>query len=136
MKDTLNISIHSFGYKKSGIPQDETENNGGFVFDCRGLPNPGRLEAYKKSTGLEENVRNYLESYNTVKEFVELAISIVQINIDNYVERDFTHLMINFGCTGGQHRSVYCADQVYKYLLKNGYQVTITHQDKPEESAK
>ncbi len=136
MKETLNISIHSFGYKKSGIPRDETENNGGFVFDCRGLPNPGRLEALKKSTGLEENVRNFLESHATVKAFIDLALSIVQINIDNYIERDFTHLMISFGCTGGQHRSVYCADQAYKYLVKNGYQTTIIHHDKPEEFGK
>jgi aminoglycoside/choline kinase family phosphotransferase len=115
----LTVTITSFSYKK-GIPQDITANGGGFVFDCRALPNPGRLPEYKNATGKDKTVIAYLENFEEVKLFCNLTTQLVCRSVDNYLVRNFSHLMVNFGCTGGQHRSVYFAAKLAEYL-KNNY---------------
>lgn len=111
----LKISVFSFSYKK-GIPEDKSGNGGGHVFDCRGILNPGRIEAHKKQTGRDEPVKEFLESRTQILDFLKAAKALVKINVEDYLERGFTHLQISFGCTGGQHRSVYSADDMAKWL--------------------
>lgn len=113
----LTVVVSSFSYKK-GIPQDNSTHGGGFVFDCRALPNPGRLEPYKTMNGRDQAVKDYLEQYDTVHEFKQHVFAIVDMSVDNYLERKFSHLCINFGCTGGQHRSVYFAQSTADHLQK------------------
>lgn len=129
----LNINIHSFSYKKGGIPKDNTENGGGFVFDCRGILNPGRIEEYKTQTGKDLPVQEYLEQNTQMPDFLASAKSIVSISVENYLSRGFENLQISFGCTGGQHRSVYSAIKMGEYL-KEKYpqaQIIITHDEQP-----
>jgi UPF0042 nucleotide-binding protein len=114
-ENKLNILVQSFSYKK-GIPQDNSGNGGGFVFDCRGVLNPGRFEEYKKLTGRDQPVIEFLESKTKIHEFLTAAQAIVSISIDDYLARGFENLMINFGCTGGQHRSVYSTDAMAKFI--------------------
>ncbi len=112
----LKVSVCSFSYKH-GIPSDNTGNGGGFVFDCRALPNPGRYEKYRNLTGRDAEV---IEFFGNVKEeidnFIQPIKQIISISVERYMERGFTHLAINFGCTGGQHRSVFCAEQIAQWL--------------------
>lgn len=112
----LKIDIHSFSYKK-GYPEDSSGNGGGFVFDCRCLPNPGRQEAFVHLTGQDNEVIHFLEKEREVILFFEHIKSIVDMAVKNYLDRDFSHLSISFGCTGGQHRSVYFAEKLSNYLL-------------------
>jgi len=114
----LKVTINSFSYK-SGVPKDFTGNGGGFVFDCRSLDNPGRFPEFKDSTGLDENVILFLSKKEKVNDFMNSVNSIVGGSVTNYITRDFKNLMINFGCTGGQHRSVYCAEKLANHLKKN-----------------
>jgi UPF0042 nucleotide-binding protein len=114
-ENKLNILVQSFSYKK-GIPQDNSGNGGGFVFDCRGVLNPGRFEEYKKLTGRDQPVIEFLESKTKIHEFLTAAQAIVSISIDDYLARGFENLMISFGCTGGQHRSVYSTDAMAKFI--------------------
>lgn len=131
----LNIDIHSFSYKKGGIPKDNSGNGGGFAFDCRGILNPGRIEEYKIQTGNDIGVQEYLETKTEMPKFLELVKSIISINIDDYLERGFENLQINFGCTGGQHRSVYSAIKIAAFIKEkypNGTEVTIHHDEQPQ----
>lgn len=120
----LNIKVQSFSYKQ-GIPEDESGNGGGFVFDCRGILNPGRYEEYKKLTGRDQPVIEFLESKTRIHEFLDAVKQAVDISVEDYLARDFESLMISFGCTGGQHRSVYCADSIAKHL-KEKYNVNLS----------
>ncbi|HRE40191.1 MAG TPA: RNase adapter RapZ [Ignavibacteria bacterium] len=122
----LQIEINSFSYKKSGIPVDVSGNGGGFVFDCRFIFNPGRMDEYKSLTGKDSEVIQFLDSQKTMSEFLESVYKLITPAIKNYIERNFTHLMINFGCTGGQHRSVYSAEMTKKFIIKNFPDVTVT----------
>ncbi|HTN38555.1 MAG TPA: RNase adapter RapZ [Arachidicoccus sp.] len=119
----LVVEINSFSYKK-GIPQDKSSNGGGFVFDCRGILNPGRQDIYKILTGMDKPVQDFLEQRTTMNEFLNSVFDLVDISVENYIPRGFQHLQINFGCTGGQHRSVYAAEQTARHL-KNKYKVNV-----------
>lgn len=132
--NTLKIDIHSFSYKKGGIPKDNTENGGGFVFDCRGILNPGRIEEYKSQTGNDIGVQEYLEKNTQMPDFLASAKSIVSISVENYLSRGFENLQISFGCTGGQHRSVYSAIKMAEFLREKYPQaeVNITHDEQPQ----
>lgn len=130
-KNQLNITIYSFGYLKSGIPADPTGNGGGFIFDCRGLPNPGRLDEFKDKTGQHSEVTAWLENTDHIKVFINNAISLITLTAENYVEREFTDLFTAFGCTGGQHRSVYCAEKIAHMLKSDQYTVILKHLDMP-----
>lgn len=111
----LTVQIKSFSYKR-GIPKDNSGNGGGFVFDCRFIHNPGRYQPYKKLTGRDQEVIDFFEAQSTIHHFVEQVKGIVEEAVENYIERGFANLCINFGCTGGQHRSVFSADCIAKYL--------------------
>jgi aminoglycoside/choline kinase family phosphotransferase len=114
----LKITINSFSYK-NGLPIDYSGNGGGFVFDCRVLNNPGRHAEYSHLTGRDKGVVDFLETKSNVNEFMDSAYALVDNAIKNYDEKNFTDLMVNFGCTGGQHRSVYCAEKLTDHLKKN-----------------
>ena len=119
MQNKLIIDIHSFSYKKGGIPKDDSGNGGGFVFDCRGILNPGRIEEYKEQTGNDVGVQDYLETKTEMPAFLKSVQDLISINIKNYLERGFENLQINFGCTGGQHRSVYSAIKTAEFIQQN-----------------
>lgn len=123
----LTITINSFSYKK-GIPTDPSENGGGFIFDMRGILNPGRFDDYKKLSGLDKPVQDFLEQRTKINEFLNSVWDLIDITVEDYLKRGFSNLMINFGCTGGQHRSVYAAEQTARHL-RNKYKVRthLTH---------
>jgi len=124
----LNVEINSFSYIYVGIPRDKSDHGGGFVFDCRALPNPGRHIEYRQLSGLHQPVIDFLTKEPAVDIFSQSVFDIVCQAIDNYIDRNFDHLMINFGCTGGQHRSVYCAEKLYKKLIeKYNIKVELKH---------
>ena len=113
----LKVLIKSFSYKK-GLPVDTSGNGGGFIFDCRCLSNPGRYKEFKLSTGKDKDVIEYFSDKNDIHEFLEKVYAVVDMSVDNYLERGFTNLMISFGCTGGQHRSVFCAENLINHLFE------------------
>ncbi len=116
----LKVRIFSFSYLYNGIPKDTTENGGGFVFDCRFIYNPGRHTEFWNLTGKDEEVRKFLDKQNEMQDFLNNVYKIIEAAIENYLSRDFTDLMISFGCTGGQHRSVYSAEKLSEHL-RNKY---------------
>lgn len=130
----LSVKIYSFSFKKSGIPQDNTSNGGGFVFDCRFIYNPGREESFRSLTGKDTAVIEFLDKNDTMQKFILNVFSIASEALDNYLLRDFTNIMFSFGCTGGQHRSVYSAEKLYS-LLKEKYgnkiNITVIHNEFP-----
>lgn len=122
--DKLTVRIYSFSYR-SGIPFDETLHGGGFVFDCRGLPNPGRLEEYKLLTGKDPRVIEFLGRFEEVTGFTDHARALVEMHINNYLQREHTEMMVSFGCTGGKHRSVFCAEKLASDLQKAWPQINV-----------
>ncbi len=127
--DNLTVRILSFSFHR-GLPQDETGHGGGFVFDGRSLPNPGREERFKALTGRDAPVIEYLNQQESVHQFLASVMSLVDASVAEYHRRGFKHLMVSFGCTGGQHRSVYLAEQLAKRLRgRNGVDVLLRHRE-------
>jgi aminoglycoside/choline kinase family phosphotransferase len=128
--EKLTVRIFSFSFHR-GLPQDDTGNGGGFVFDGRSLPNPGREERFKALTGKDAPVIDYLNQQESVREFLANASSLVDASINTYQRRGFKHLMVSFGCTGGQHRSVYLAEQLAEHL-RTGDGVVVRHREQEQ----
>ncbi|WP_058185345.1 RapZ C-terminal domain-containing protein [Terracidiphilus gabretensis] len=123
----LTVRVFSFSFHREA-PKDESGNGGGFIFDARSLPNPGREERFKRLTGKDEPVMEYLNAQEPVHKFFENAAALVDSAVTNYRERDFSNLMVSFGCTGGQHRSVFLAEELAKHLrTQAGLQVAVKH---------
>lgn len=128
-KGPLVVKVFSFSYRK-GIPEDESGNGGGYVFDCRSTHNPGRYEPYKKLTGLDEPVIRFLEDDGEILTFLDSVYKLADAHVRRYIQRGFTSLMFSFGCTGGQHRSVYSAQHLAEHLHeKFGIEVRIVHRE-------
>jgi aminoglycoside/choline kinase family phosphotransferase len=128
-ENELVVTVFSFAYK-SGIPADENGNGGGFVFDCRGLPNPGRLEEYRQITGKDPRVIDFLNKEPEVHEFLNHVTALVDQSVKRYIERRFTSLVVCFGCTGGQHRSVFCAEELAGHVRsKFAVKVIVAHRE-------
>lgn len=128
--DRLRVSIHSFSYRRH-IPADDANHGGGYVFDCRALPNPGKLDEYKNFTGRDPQVHDFFRNDEQIQQFLAHVMSLVDMSVTNYLQRGFKNLMVSFGCTGGQHRSVYCAEKLYYYLKEKyaGIDVAIRHHE-------
>lgn len=132
-KRTLEVKVMSFAYKK-GIPNDPSGNGGGFVFDCRAINNPGKYERYNHFTGRDEEVIRFLEEDGEITQFLEHIYTIVDSSVQRYLDRGFTNLMICFGCTGGQHRSVYSAQHLAEHVNKKfGVKVELVHREQNVE---
>lgn len=131
-EEGLTVTVFSFSYKK-GYPEDLSGNGGGFMFDCRAMHNPGRYEQFKALTGRDEAVRRFLEQKGEVQPFVESAWSLVRPSVARYLERGFTSLQVGFGCTGGRHRSVYCAERMAERIREAfpAAKVKIEHRENP-----
>jgi RNase adaptor protein for sRNA GlmZ degradation len=132
---TLTVRIFSFSFHRS-VPKDETGNGGGFIFDARSLPNPGREERFKPFTGKDAPVIDYLSRDSSVHQFLSSAISLVDSTLNNYQSRGFKNLMVSFGCTGGQHRSVYLAEELAKHLRSRHSINVFVHHLELEKQAK
>lgn len=132
-KKTLTVRVMSFAYKK-GIPNDATGNGGGYVFDCRGVNNPGKYEKYKPFTGLDAPVVKFLENDGEILKFLDHCYALVDSTVSRYIERGFQNLMVCFGCTGGQHRSVYSAQHMANHLHeKFNVKVELVHREQDME---
>ncbi|HLW08412.1 MAG TPA: RNase adapter RapZ, partial [Marinilabiliaceae bacterium] len=128
-KRSLTVRVYSFAYKK-GIPNDISGNGGGYVFDCRAINNPGKFERYNNVTGLDEPTIRFLEEDGEILDFLNNIYPLVDMHVKRYIDRGFTDLMISFGCTGGQHRSVYAAQQVSEHIHKKfGVKVSLVHRE-------
>src|SRR5215471_3527553 len=125
--DNLVVRVFSFSFHHE-LPKDETGNGGGFIFDGRGLPNPGREERFKSLTGRDAPVIDYLHQQESVHQYLAGVFSLIDASVENYQQRGFKNLMVSFGCTGGQHRSVFLAEQLGKHLRgRNGVEVVVRH---------
>lgn len=120
----LTVSVKSFSYKR-GIPFDASGNGGGYVFDCRALNNPGRYDEYKNLTGKDKAVEEFLINNSRVLSFLDFTKSLVDFSIQEYTRLGYSHLEVNFGCTRGQHRSVYCVEAMAKFLKENFQQINV-----------
>lgn len=126
---TLEVKVSSFSFKK-GVPADDSGNGGGYVFDCRGFDNPGRYEEYRNLTGRDTEVIKFLEGTSGVASFLDHVRGLVDSHIEEFIRRGFTHLEICFGCTGGQHRSVYCAEKTARHIIeKYNVKVRLVHRE-------
>lgn len=124
----LTVTITSFSYLKTGIPADESGHGGGFVFDCRAIENPGRYEEYKKLTGRDKPVIEFLKQQKSMDDFLHNSFALIDNAVENYIDRNHSNLSVHFGCTGGQHRSVYSADQLARHLKdKYGIKINLRH---------
>ena len=124
----LEVQVCSFSYLRRGVPVDESQHRGGFVFDCRSIHNPGRYEPYKALTGKDLAVVNFLKTNSDMDAFLKDVFSMVDRAVEVYLQRKFDHLSISFGCTGGQHRSVYAAEQTAKHLRERyGLKLQLQH---------
>jgi aminoglycoside/choline kinase family phosphotransferase len=124
----MSVRIFSFSFHRDGLPKDDTGHGGGFVFDGRSLPNPGREERFKPLTGKDAPVIEYLQQQESVHQYLASVMSLVDSSIASYRKRGFKNLMVSFGCTGGQHRSVFLAEQLAKHLrATNGVEVAVRH---------
>ncbi len=124
--EKLIVHIKSFSYK-NGYPEDNTIHGGGFVFDCRALPNPGKYDSLKYYTGKDVEVIQFMEQHEEVRQFMQHVYQLVSNSVSYYINRDFDYLSVAFGCTGGQHRSVYCAEKLVQYLTKKFKVKVILH---------
>jgi RNase adaptor protein for sRNA GlmZ degradation len=123
----LGVRVFSFSFHR-GMPVDDTGHGGGFIFDCRSLPNPGREERFKRLTGKDAAVIEYLNQEESVHSYLANAMALVDASVSAYQGRGFKHLMVSFGCTGGQHRSVFMAEQMARHLQsKGGVDVAVRH---------
>jgi RNase adaptor protein for sRNA GlmZ degradation len=126
-ENDLTVRIFSFSFRR-GIPKDESGHGGGFVFDARSIPNPGREAKFKALTGKDAPVIEYLNQQESAHQFLSNVMSLVEASMKTYQNRGFTSLTVSFGCTGGQHRSVYFAEQLAKRLnSRNGVTVVVRH---------
>ena len=130
----LEVKVYSFSYKK-GLPADMSGNGGGYVFDCRSIHNPGRYEPYKKLTGRDVEVIRFLEDDGEICGFLDHVYGVVDPHVETYSRRGFTSLMVSFGCTGGQHRSVYCAEHLAHHLAEKypGVRIRLIHREQDIE---
>ena len=127
----LTVTVYSFSFKK-GIPEDKSGNGGGYVFDCRSTHNPGKYEEYKHLTGKDQEVIEFLEKDGEILTFLDHVYGLVDHHVERFIARGFSHLQVSFGCTGGQHRSVYCAEATAKHLQeKYGVTVELIHREQP-----
>jgi len=126
--DKLTVRITSFSFHR-GLPKDETGHGGGFIFDARSLPNPGREERFKPLTGKEAEIADYLNQHDSVRQYLANVTSLVDASVSSYQSRGFKNLAVSFGCTGGQHRSVYLAEQMAKHLRERGVDVVLRHRE-------
>jgi RNase adaptor protein for sRNA GlmZ degradation len=124
----LTVRIQSFSYK-NGMPKDQGGHGGGYVLDCRCLPNPGRLIEFKTQSGLDAPVVAYLSKEDGVDRWARSAFSMIDQAVEDYGRRNFTDLFVAFGCTGGQHRSVYLAERLAKHLRDQGVSAVVTHRE-------
>ena len=133
VRKPLVVRVMSFSYKK-GIPADPSGNGGGFVFDCRAVNNPGKYERYTHFTGMDEPVIKFLEEDGEMLPFLEQAYQLVDFSVKRYMDRGFQNLMVSFGCTGGQHRSVYSAEKMAQHINeKFGVEVQLIHREQNME---
>lgn len=134
VRKPLVVKVYSFSYKK-GIPNDDSGNGGGFVFDCRAVNNPGKYERYKFATGLDDSVIQFLEEDGEILTFLDNAYQLVDASVKRYIDRGFQNLMVSFGCTGGQHRSVYAAQKMAEHINgKFGVEVQLIHREQNIEN--
>lgn len=127
----LTVTVISFSFKK-GLPTDASGNGGGYIFDCRSTHNPGKYEQFKHLTGHDQAVIDFLEQDGEILTFLDSVYRLVDHHVERFIERDFEHLQVAFGCTGGQHRSVYCANALAHHLQERyPVQIDLIHREHP-----